>query len=198
MSRQAHPGDPFAPTTPAPLPRLHRAVASLLRLNDKSFMLLFGGRRNGAKGASSSEIIAIDLRHLTWWIMPVLDGPVTSRMASSMAIMHNRIFIFGGVDDAGATLRSFSVAEYTDHAWRWTIRDAPYPEHVPQMGYGGAVQAVYEGRKLLLLPGWGPQDKVSFEYRETLEGTYNLHSPSIPPRRRVCYFTRYIIHFRRS
>ena len=143
-----------------PLPSLHQPSIASFYLGQKKFMLLFGGR---IKKKLSSDLIAVNLEDLTWFIVQVDGDPVTPRMASSMVTVDNRVFIFGGVGSRDETLDNFCVAEYTTHdmKWRWVVRDEQYPRHVPSLGMGLEAISVYGGKKILLLAGRDDDQDVS-------------------------------------
>lgn len=129
-------------------------------------MLLFGGRK---KNALSANLIAVDLENLTWFIIPIDSegGPATARMSASMVAVKDRIYIFGGMGlharNSYKTSNTYCVAEYTNHdrKWRWIVRDEPYPEHIPSLGYDLGAVPVYDGKKILLMAGRKDDTDVS-------------------------------------
>lgn len=139
-----------------PLPCLHQPAIALFHIGLKRFMLLFGGRN---KRTLSSELIAVNLDELTWFTIQIEGAPATPRRSSSMAAIGNRLFIFGGVGLNGGSenkvLNTYCVAEYTNHdmKWRWIVRDKPYPDHVPSLGWDLNATSVYGGKKILLTAG---------------------------------------------
>lgn len=124
-------------------------------------MLLFGGQQ---KNRLCADLIAVDLESLTWFIIPVEGGSVAARMSASMVTVKDRVYIFGGTGSRCCrTLDTYSVAEYTnlDRKWQWIVRDEPYPEHVPSLGYDLGVVPVYGGKKILLIAGRDNNTDVS-------------------------------------
>jgi hypothetical protein len=139
-----------------PLPCLHQPAIALFHIGLKKFMLLFGGRN---KRKLSSDLIAVNLDELTWFTIQVEGASPTPRRSSSMAAIGNRVFIFGGVGLSGGSenkiLNTYCVAEYSNHdmKWRWIVRDEPYPDHVPPLGWDLTATSVYGGKKILLTAG---------------------------------------------
>jgi hypothetical protein len=147
-----------------PLPRLHQPALAPYYIGHKKFMLLFGGRN---KKALTSDLVAVNLDDLTWFVIQVEGDPVIPRRSSSMVTVDNRVFIFGGSGCRGRgdskILNTYCVAEYTNHdmKWRWVVRDEPFPEHIPSLGQGLNATSVYGGKKILLTPGRDGDDDVS-------------------------------------
>jgi len=145
--------DPFAdqhnPVT-KPLPRLHKPALASFHVGQKKFMLLFGGR---IKKTLSSELIALDIHELTWFVVQMEGASVVSRMSPIMVTIDRRIFIFGGCGEDGEILNTYCVAEYTQPKWRWIVRDEPYPGHVPSLGLDLDAASVFGGKKILLTAG---------------------------------------------
>jgi hypothetical protein len=148
------------------LPAIHLPAATFATLNGRNTFFIFGGRYNTDK--ISSDLIAIDVDDLEWRIVHVDGGPVTPRRAAEMTVIGNKLYIFGG--DKGFScndndvLNSFSLAEYccdTDR-WTWVVRDEPYPDHVPFLGYQALIAPVYGGKKILLMPGRERIKEASF------------------------------------
>ena len=143
-----------------PLPRLHQPAIASFYVGQKKFMLLFGGVN---KKTLSSDLIAVNLDELTWFIVQVEGAPVTTRTSSRMVTVGNRVFIFGGVGGDSKFLDTYCVAEYNNHdmKWRWTVRDKPYPAHVPSLGQNLEAVSVYGGKKILLTAGRDDDQDVS-------------------------------------
>ena len=148
------------------LPALHLPATAFAALNGRNIFLIFGGRDIADK--TSSDLIALDVDSLEWWVVHVDGGPVMPRRAADMT---DRLYIFGGDyepnRDDNNLLESFSIAEYrhsTDR-WTWVVLDEPYPGHVPSLGYQCSIAPVYGGKKILLLPGREDADEASsFSY----------------------------------
>ena len=120
-------------------------------------MFLFGGH-DYVSDEVTANLIAIDVEELLWWYVKVQGGPVDSRIESSMLGIDRRIYIFGGkslFDEDAPAFASYSIAEYLpdNGEWRWVVRDHPYPSHLPALGSGGRAITVYNGKKILLIPG---------------------------------------------
>ena len=85
-----------------------------------------------------------------------------------MVTVGHRIFIFGGITEVKPEeyrdLTSFSVAEYIAETggWQWAVREQPYPDYVPDLGYEGEAIVVYGGEKVLLCEGLHQDDNVRF------------------------------------
>ena len=119
--------------------------------------MVFGGY-DQAKSKRSSSLIAIDVdRHSWWWVRP--EGvPVISRFSPTMVAIKNRLYIFGGLQD-NVVLKSYSIIEYADGAWRWVERDrhACYSDgsELPSGPFALSASAIslYNGKQILLTPG---------------------------------------------
>jgi hypothetical protein len=139
-----------------PLPCLHQPAIALFHVGLKKFLLLFGGRN---KETLSRDLIAVNLDELTWFIVQVEGASVLPRQSSSMVVIDNRLFIFGGIGLSGRRdneiLNSYCVAEYSNHdtKWRWIVRDEQYPDHIPSLGQDSRAISVYGGKKILLTAG---------------------------------------------
>ena len=48
------------------------------------------------EGKPVSTLIAVDLNHLEWWVVPVNGGPIPARIKPVLIAIEHRIFIFGG------------------------------------------------------------------------------------------------------
>lgn len=140
--------------------------------------MIFGGY-DQAKSELSAGLIAVDLDRLSWWWVRLEGPPVISRFSPTMVAIKNRLFIFGGLQD-DLVLRSYSIAEYADGAWRWTVRDHPacYPDgsELPSEPFALTASAVtlYQGKQVLLTPG--RKDVVScldFSFPCYMRNTYS-------------------------
>jgi hypothetical protein len=142
------------------LPALRKSATTFLRLNGRKFILIFGGRKNKTV---SSDLYAVDVDDLAWWAVRVEGGPVAARMCASIVAIDTRIYIFGGLTFAEEAVLSFCVAEYTpdDRRWKWIVCDQPYPQHIPDLGYGGEAIPVYNGKKIMLTGGRTEDTSVS-------------------------------------
>jgi hypothetical protein len=153
-----NPYDPFSKLFQGEkLPALQHAACAFISLNDRNFLMLFGGYDH-TKSKRSSSLIAIDVDcHSWWWVRP--EGiPVISRLSPTMVAIKNRLYIFGGLQDE-VVLKSYSIIEYADGAWRWIERDrhACYPDgsELPSELFALTASAVslYNGKQILLTPG---------------------------------------------
>lgn len=158
MLHFTNPYDPFSKLLQGEkLPALQHAACAFISLNDRNFLMVFGGY-DQAKSKRSSSLIAIDVdRHSWWWVRP--EGiPVISRFSPTMVAIKNRLYIFGGLQD-DVILKSYSIIEYADGAWRWVERDrhACYPDgsELPLWPFALSASAVslYNGKQILLTPG---------------------------------------------
>ena len=75
-----------------------------------------------------------------------------------MVAIKNRLYIFGGLQD-NVVLKSYSIIEYADGAWRWVERDrhACYSDgsELPSGPFALSASAIslYNGKQILLTPG---------------------------------------------
>ena len=146
---------------------MHLVATTFAALNGKNIFFIFGGR-DIANERISSDLIAIDVDKLEWWVVHIDGGPIAPRRAADMTVIGNKLYIFGGDnEDDDNLLESFSIAEYCDKTdrWTWVVRDEPYPDHVPYLGYQSSIATVYGGKKILLMPGRDDGDEASsFSY----------------------------------
>lgn len=132
------------------------------KVGGKRFIFLFGGTiAQGRNERTSSDLYSIDLDSLVWEKMDIQDGPIVGRIQSSLIVVDNFLYIFGGKPrhdiskrSAIPPLASYSIAEYmpATKIWRWVVRDQAYPENVPAIVEGNAI-SVYDGKKILLTSG---------------------------------------------
>src|SRR5882762_10929409 len=75
-----------------PLPRIHLPALAMFYVGQNKFMLLFGGRKQlGHK--LTSDLIAVNLQELTWFIVSVEGASVIPRMSPSMITVGNCAYI---------------------------------------------------------------------------------------------------------
>ncbi|KAJ7016724.1 hypothetical protein C8F04DRAFT_716868 [Mycena alexandri] len=93
-------------------------------------LFIFGGQVNGLDehdpGEMSSELIAIDVDALKWWVVDVAGGAVAPRIESALVVVDDEIFIFGGrtyVDGELEPNRSYSICTLKAGRWTWDVRD---------------------------------------------------------------------------
>ncbi|KAJ6453580.1 hypothetical protein C8R45DRAFT_847062 [Mycena sanguinolenta] len=137
-----------------PLPALTEAACTLISVGGGTYFLLFGGHDTDNP---TSELIAVDLDLLIWWVVEVQGTPLRARMSASMVAVDNRLFIFGGRDDFAGNapvIRTYSIAEYNPRTrWTWRVSDAPLPPDLPPLGYLIQSVPVFNGKKILLTQG---------------------------------------------
>ncbi len=149
---------PFEPVGKSkPLPSLFKPACTVLHFKETNYIFMFGGYDIDEE-VVSSRLIAIDLDDAQWWYVEIEGDDVCGRINASMVGIDNKLFIFGGrasYDKASLGIASYSIAEYTDHRWKWMSgrRDRDYDAHVPPLGFGGRALSVHGGRKILLTPG---------------------------------------------
>lgn len=162
--------NPFADEK-ATLPLLSYPGGALVRVavkdKIKSFIFIFGGYDPKAK-TSTSRVIVIDPDALIWWYLNIKGEGVNPRISPTATSIGNEVYIFGGYtrfgEDCGP-LSSYSVLSCIPGtgAWEWRVRDRSYwyipngsdqsASPVPTNHAFGAAIPVYEGKKILLLPG---------------------------------------------
>ncbi|KAJ7720805.1 hypothetical protein B0H16DRAFT_1603945 [Mycena metata] len=105
-------------------------------------LFIFGGQVNGTdrndRGEVSSELIAIDVDRLRWWVVDVAGGAVAPRLQSTLVVVKDQLLIFGGktyVDGQFESIESYSVCTLEGGQWTWDVRDEHYPDHVPLLGF---------------------------------------------------------------
>jgi hypothetical protein len=146
------------------LPPLHLPAITFLSINSHRFIFLFGGR-HGKK--IKSDLIAIDIDNLLWWVVPVEGGSVSPRMDAAMVAIGTRIHIFNGLrqfdpDEVYYAMDSFSIIDYDPKTcqWRWLVCDQIYPPDLPDMGSSTCAVPVYDGKQILLIAGRKQDDGV--------------------------------------
>ncbi|KAJ7030594.1 hypothetical protein C8F04DRAFT_1236417 [Mycena alexandri] len=136
-------------------------------------LFIFGGQVNGTDendlGEISSELIAIDVDSLKWWVVDVAGGGVAPRRESSLVVVKDQLFIFGGrtqADGQFESTESYSICTLRAGQWTWDVRDEPYPDHMPALGFCGDAVVIQDGnaQKILLTVGCTDPDNT-----ETLE-----------------------------
>ncbi|KAJ7140061.1 hypothetical protein C8R43DRAFT_1018808 [Mycena crocata] len=123
--------------------------------------MLFGGSDDARN--VKSDMIAVDLDLLTWWVVNVQGNPIhpiRPRLSASMVAINDRLFIFGGRDEfeddydpprPPPLIPTYSIAHYTAQTgWRWQFSDLPAPLN---LGYSIQATPVYNGQKILLMQG---------------------------------------------
>ncbi|KAF8189102.1 hypothetical protein K438DRAFT_1593661 [Mycena galopus ATCC 62051] len=145
-----------------PLPALLEPGASVISVGGGTYFLIFGGY-DVDNSTPTSELIAVDLELLIWWVVDIQGAPLRARMNASMVAVDNRLFIFGGRDEyAGhgeaprpaSLISTYSIAEYTPRTrWTWRVSDAPLPPDLPLLGYNIQSTPVFKGQKIMLAQG---------------------------------------------
>ncbi|KAJ7639773.1 hypothetical protein DFH06DRAFT_641775 [Mycena polygramma] len=132
------------------------------KITGQRLLLLFGGQVNGTDendpGEVSNELIAVDVDRSVWWVVDLVGGPVAARVESHLIVVDDRFFVFGGKTYEEGQYRStesYSVAEYANNRWTWQVRDVPYPQDVPPLGFSCDAVAIQDGDspKILLTAG---------------------------------------------
>ena len=150
--------------------------------------MIFGGY-DQAKSELSAGLIAVDLDRLSWWWVRLEGPPVISRFSPTMVAIKNRLYVFGGLQD-NVVLKSYSIIEYADGAWRWVERDrhACYPDgsELPSEPFALTASAVtlYHGKQVLLTPG--RKDVVSrldFSFPCYIRNTYSSYFSELHQRK---------------
>lgn len=147
------------------LPRIAYPGCTLLRINDSSFAVIFGGY-NAVSEKLNTDTIIVDLEKCYWWTLRIKGTSASPRINPAMVAIDSKIYIFGGYRQFGVDPRpynSFSIAEYDPErgTWTWVTRDEPYSAPVPAGHVFGQACAVYNGAKILLTPGRLTDSKVS-------------------------------------
>ncbi len=167
------PHDPFSDEELEPktrqLPRVSHAGITLLRFQNASFIVIFGGYDHNLQ-APTSNMIFISLKNLGWWFANLEDAgreskQVSPRISPEIVAIDKKIYIFGGYRRFGKEPQpctSFSIAEYAseERRWRWVVVDKPYPAPVPNRKIFGGACTAYNGKKILLGPGRLTGDEV--------------------------------------
>ena len=178
------------------LPALGDPGSTLLRLENRTLMFLFGGY-NGDEDHPSSDLIAIDIDRLIWWVVQVAGkvegGNIAARIDPAMTAIGNKIYIFAGItayDDNPEHLNSYSVAEYDleSRSWRWELADIPYTDVVPPNHIFGDCIPVYDGKKILLTPGRRKATDVS-DYVTSYKFHQKLSISAFASRRTLCFIS---------
>ncbi|KAF8953071.1 hypothetical protein BDZ97DRAFT_635746 [Flammula alnicola] len=158
--RNRNPYKPFSQEDRKPqlkrLPTLVSPGATLVRIENASFILIFGGF-DCDKNEPSSKVIMIDPEEKEWWFLKFDGEDVGPRLNPAMVAVNNKMYIFGGYEKVGndhRPCRSFSIAECKpEGVWHWEVRDAPISPSIPQGHMFGQAIPVYNGMKILLGPG---------------------------------------------
>jgi hypothetical protein len=137
-----------------------------MRIQNTSFVLIFGGYSFDEDKAVST-LIAVDVDHLEWWDVTVQGGHVAPRINPVVVAVEQKLYIFSGhrtfSKKESYPFKSYSIASYsTPRGWHWEARDVPYSGLDFQI-FGSGI-AVYDGKKILLLPG-RPYFKEDLEAR---------------------------------
>ncbi|KAF9477642.1 hypothetical protein BDN70DRAFT_934032 [Pholiota conissans] len=162
-------------TKPQALPAINVPGVALLRLETRSFVVMFGGF---ASNRARSQTLIIDPDRREWWELQIAGGDVVPRINPAMVGINNKIYIFSGYRQFGANTQahqSYSIMEFDLDSGdcRWTTRDRPYPALVRA---GQAFQdacSVFDGIKILLTPGEPTESKEPINI--TLENTFFYH-----------------------
>lgn len=161
------PTNPFAETELYPrkktLPSLSYPGSALVRIAGKSFIFLFGGY--DPKNGPTSSVIVVDPDTLTWWYLDIKGEGVRPRISPIATSVGNDFFIFGGYErfkGNGGPFDSYNILNYTPGTgtWQWKVRDKSYKNLVTTNHVFGTAIPVYEGIKILLLPGRNTEDDV--------------------------------------
>jgi hypothetical protein len=128
-------------------------------------IFLFGGY-NADEDHPSSDLIAVDVDRLIWWVVEVRGkvegGNIKPRINPAMTAIGNRIYIFSGItqymdesEHEPEHLRSYSIVEYDPESrhWQWELADMPYPDTVPPGQIFEDCIPVHDGKQILLTPG---------------------------------------------
>jgi hypothetical protein len=149
------------------LPALTEPAITVISLNERKFLLLFGG--HGVE-SPTADLIAIDPSLLTWWFVELEGTPLLPRLSATMVAIGKCIYIFGGknpeAEDDTRFIRTYSIGEYDPNTvkWSWAVSDAPFPEDV---GLGsGNMQCipVYGGLEILIVNGRDDENKVTCQF----------------------------------
>ncbi|KAJ7337519.1 hypothetical protein DFH08DRAFT_705312 [Mycena albidolilacea] len=151
------------------LPSLTETASALVSVGGGTYFLLFGGHNTKN---TTSDLIAVDLDLLVWWVVKVQGTPLLPRMSASMVAVDNRLFVFGGREtfiDETPGIPTYSVAEYNPHTqWTWTISDAPLPPDLRLLGYGIQSTPVFKGQKILLTQGSTDEKPIDMSRASTI------------------------------
>lgn len=138
------------------LPELSGPGLTLMRINNTSFILIFGGHSVDEDKAVST-LIAVDVDHLEWWYVRVEGGHVAARINPVVVAVEKKLYIFSGFKTFSKKqchpFKSYSIATYSAPrgGWHWEARDVSYSGLDHQLF--GAGLPVYDGKKILLTPG---------------------------------------------
>ncbi|KAF8953067.1 hypothetical protein BDZ97DRAFT_1930033 [Flammula alnicola] len=158
--RVRNPYKPFSEENRKPqlklLPSLILPGTTLVRIENASFILIFGGF-DCDKNEPSSKVIMIDPEEKEWWYLKFDGEDVGPRINPAVVAVDNKMYIFGGYQTFGndpRPYRSFSIAECKpEGVWHWEVRDAPISPSIPRGHVFGNAISVYNGTKILLGPG---------------------------------------------
>ncbi|KAF9554988.1 hypothetical protein CPC08DRAFT_148943 [Agrocybe pediades] len=146
-----------------PLPAVGDPGCTLWRLQNTSFIFVFGGYDCNEDQVSSNTII-INLERLEWWRQPIKGkGSPKARLCPAVVAIESRVYIFGGYGayegDPDACY-SYSIAEWRPSEgpevcskWRWEVQDVPYHGQMPCQAVVGQAISVFGGKKIFLTPG---------------------------------------------
>ncbi|KAF9480832.1 hypothetical protein BDN70DRAFT_992427 [Pholiota conissans] len=141
-----------------PLPCVSLSGATLLRIENSSYIALFGGCNEAAK--ATSELIIVDPKNRQWWTAKFKgEVRVSPRINPAVVAIGDRIYIFGGHRKFDVwdqqPCHSYSVAQCLSKVnWQWLTCDHPYPDWV-QLPPGQCFKwacALYDDTKILLTP----------------------------------------------
>ncbi|KAJ7243581.1 hypothetical protein B0H12DRAFT_1188503 [Mycena haematopus] len=174
--------DPFCKVPHRKLPALMQPASTIISIDEGTYFLLFGG--HNARNPTS-ELIAVDLDLLIWWVVDVQgktpQGKTPlARMSASMVAVDNRLFIFGGRYDFAdnAVIHTYSIAEYNPgtRRWTWEVSDTPIPTQIPSMGYLTESVSVLNGQKILLMQGKTSNNPIDMSCESTVLFHTNNHT----------------------
>ncbi|KAF7366915.1 hypothetical protein MSAN_00950200 [Mycena sanguinolenta] len=151
------------------LPALTEAACTIISVCGGTYFLLFGGHDTDNP---TSDLIAVDLKLLIWWVVEIQGTPLRARMSASMVAVDNRLFIFGGRDDFAGdapVICTYSIAEYNPRTrWTWRVSDAPLPPDLPPLGYLIQSVPVFNGKKILLTQGRTSDEPINISRESTI------------------------------
>ena len=140
------------------MPELSKPGLSLMKIQNTTFIFIFGGY-SVDEDKAVSDIIAVDVDHLEWWYVTIEGGNVAPRICPVVVAVKQKLYIFSGFKKFSKKecypFKSYSIASYSaPRGWRWEARDVPYscPAGFDHQLFGSGI-AVYDGKKILLTPG---------------------------------------------
>lgn len=161
-----------------PIPRLTLPGCCLVKIGDRGFIFIIGGF-DADLYQPSARVIVVDPDNLSWWYLEVEGNPLRPRIHPAVASVGDSVYVFGGYarlepkcDPLPHNSFSILALNQDNDSWRWKVRDRPYskPSHtnqlyinpIPQDHAFGAAIPLYNGKKILLLPGRHTEDDVCF------------------------------------